>query len=800
MKALIYLNLLLALWLPISLAGAERPDERVLWQLFHAQKYRLLRQAIAEYQTRYPNWQPPNALMRLLAAQPPKPKRVSLIERALRQGNLASLRELARRQPKAFDCRNPTALRAVAQAYALAKDESTATRWYRQALNCPKVQAPALLSEAFNVLSPEAFATLLEIAKPRLSAAAYAELSYQNLRRKLLAAAQGQIWPTAEALTLQLQQALKRRDLDLIRAIAWRWYQHGDFAKARDWFSAGLELAPNDESLAEGLLYSSIQLQQEKAVLELGKRYPKLRQAGGGYLLARAWEHYHQGHDRTSQKLAEQVVNWLPEAENARYLLGWLALKRGQFRQAQHIFETLFNAHPDEEKYAQALILSYLQSGVEADELAARFPQPQIQAQLAPHLAQHAFARKQFLRAYRLDRNAFTTLAHLSAPDWGMGAMARFKSGQAGLDRLQLTLLPGYIGSYPLATSQLKLALGRLELASDQLKRAGIRTLQASREALNPSSQALLEQEALKLERDLPGHTVQAAWLELGYRQEGPLNPYFALGLTPIGGPLAPQPTVRFGMSDWQPMRNWQFAWNAEIHRQPVRQSLLSYIGLKQFGESWGQVLRHGVKFSSLLQRGHWHIYQAVEAAFLDGQGTRANWTASYTLAPGYNLPWAGFDYLSLGPYFQFMHYANNQNHFRPGHGGYFSPQAFYAGGMQLALRTQEGKPFLLESRLAAGLQHFREEAAPWFPRRCGAGPLCRLNYPDNQETSFAPSASLRFAWQIHPHLQLAGGVYARKTQGWREASGGLWLRVLFAPGTAVISADLPEALFAAIE
>jgi Tfp pilus assembly protein PilF len=800
MRCLAWILILTLAW--SALLKAEPPDERVLWQLFHAQKYRLLRQAIAEYQKQYPNWQPPAELMRWLSAvrkRAPAPRQAAF-EAALRRGDYTQLRKLARRYPQALSCQTADVLLAVAAAFAQGGDEEAALAKYQKALSCPNFLAKDVLDQALWQLTPKAFAKLLDLAKGRLSAFAYEEFAYQNARRQIfsdLRRPQAHLKVDAKLL----RQAVAHHDLDAILAISWALHRQGDFAQARTWFAAGLELVPYHEGLASGLLQSLIQLKQEQAVLEVGERYPKLRPQVGSYLLERAWEHYRQGDYSLSQKLAEQVVRWLPEVEEANYLLGWLAFKREDYKQAQRIFQALCSAHPEREDYAHALVISALQAGEDPDRLAERFPEVAVQQELIPYRARRAYQRKQFLRAYLIDPQNFAEYNRLATPDWGMGAMARFKSGQAGLDRLHMAVAPWYGGSYPFPPGRFDLNLGRIELSSNRLKSSGIRALRASKHPLNEVQRIALAQEQAQLQHTPPPHTAEAAWLELTYQHEGELNPYLQLGLTPVGAELSPRPTARLGISDWLDGAGWQWRWQAEAYRQPIRQSLLSYTGWEFFGKRWGRVLRNGAKFSGLGLIGPLALYQAIESAFIDGQSTQDNWMVGYTLAAGYNLPWPRFfDYFSFGPYFHFIHYANNQSHFRPGHGGYFSPQAFYAGGVQLALRTEEGKRFLLESRLALGIQHFREEAAPWFPRGCVSSPLCDLKFPKNRETSFAPAGELRFVFQLHPHLQLVGGVYARQTQGWREAGGGLLVRVLFAPGSSVLSSDLPEALFAAIE
>ncbi len=210
-----------------------------------------------------------------------------------------------------------------------------------------------------------------------------------------------------------------------------------------------------------------------------------------------------------------------------------------------------------------------------------------------------------------------------------------------------------------------------------------------------------------------------------------------------------------------------------------------------------------GAPEPALLHRpvgGNWGVFQQLDVAFLDGRRTKDNWTVHYSLAPTWSLEATGFDRFGTGPYFDFQHYGNNQNHFRLGHGGYFSPQRFYAAGWRLDLRTREGRPFLFEGRLALGIQHFHERAEPWFPIGCPYDTCKAGKYPRNRDTKAAPDLRLRMVGQIHPHLQIGGGVYARMTGDYKELGAGLFLRFVFEPRRAVFSSDLPDLLFAAIE
>ncbi|XSG84321.1 MAG: cellulose synthase subunit BcsC-related outer membrane protein [Methylohalobius sp. ZOD2] len=809
-------------WLSPALAQPEQPDERILWQLYHADNFQLLRQAIEEYRQRYPGWSPPQNLIRLLQKSGRSSDSVTQrqrIETAIQSENWVELVHLARRYPQHFNCRRTDYLRALALAHARSGTAQEAWKRYHMALSCPDAPLREILAESLWQLPTPFFRKLLESVRGRLTPSDYTDFNYRILRRQLIEAHRRRDWQKFQHFAETLfTSAIDRGDLDLLSLVGWTWYEREAWLQAIRWFQAGRKRAPNDEDLIYGVLSSYIHLGRDEEVFALANRHgrqsARLGELAGNYGLQRAWALYRQKRYADSRIYAERALSWLADAEPAEFLLAWLDMKNGLYENAQHRFERLYRTHPYRTDYAEGLLFSHLEAGADPERLAHRFSQPVMQELLVPYRAQRYYDRKQFLRADRVNPNAFPPLMNIDSPASHASGLYRFKSGDSGLDRLHTVIAPLYGGSYIAGNQSFAFHAGFGILQSGKLQGSSIGALQASQEPLTEAQQKRLEQEARQLREAPPTRTVRAALLAFSYRREGPFNPYFQIGLTPIGGPLTPRPTFRLGVSSTQniPFSRssrtghspfWQLHWNMEIYSQPVRQSLLSYTGWKMSGEKWGRVLRNGLKLSGVLQiNSNWSLYQSLDTAFLDGRRTKDNWTIGYTIAPGYSLPVEGVDYFSLGPYFTFMHYDNNQNHFRPGHGGYFSPQTFYAGGMQLNLRTEEGKKLLLEGSFAAGIQHFHEQTESWFPLKCGgqAALLCNLSYPANRKTSFAPSARIRMVWQAHPHLQVTGGIYARRTSGYREAGGGLSLRFLFKARKAVFSTDLPGFLFDVLE
>ncbi len=813
------------LWLSMIVSAAvwpgERPDERVLWQLFHAGKTNLLNQAIREYQRQYPGWTPPPSLQRLRASPGPvvKPGRdrkariLGRIGEAIERRDWPVLIRLAKSYPAYFGCDREGPLRALALASARTGRTADAVRQYRKLLGCPRVKFREVLEEALWTLSVSDFRQVLVSAHSLISPGDFSGFDYRSRRKALWEAREKGESDRFERLASDLaKEAVVRRDLDLVSAVAWYWQERRQWAKAEVWFIKGLKLAPENRDLASGLLTASMQLKKDERVIavvrQYGVRHSRLYKDAAGYLLGRAWELFNRRRFSLSRAYAQIASSWSDDVRPVKYLLGWLDLEQGIVSRAQGRFRDLYRRQPENSEYAKALVASYLRAGDDLDSLAKAFPDDAVLTELlAPHLGWESYHRKRFLRAWALYRQGFPQLDHIDSAYIGAAALYRFKSGRSGLDRLQTHIAPLLEGRYSTGLDQFGLQIGFQGLDSGQLQESGIRTLQAVYGMLSPAQRHRLEDEARGLRSNPPTRRGQTALLGFSWRREGSYNPYFSLGFTPLGDSLAPRPTFRLGVGDWLNLSGatWRLRWNGEAYSQPVRQSLLAYTGWKMLGKRWGRVLKNGIGMTGLLQHGGsgWNLYQSLDVAFLDGTGTKDNWMLGFTLAPGYDFGWRTFDYFTLGPYFNFLHYGNNQNHFRPGHGGYFSPQAFYGGGLQLGMQTREGRTFVVEGRLALGVQHFHEARVSWYPRGCGSEwALCAANpdYPANRETSFAPSGRLRFVWRIHPHWQLVGGIYGQRTSGYEEFGAGVSLRWLFEPRPAVFSSDLPAFLFGIVQ
>lgn len=566
-------SLILVSVFPLAWGQSDLPDERVLWQLLNADRLPLLRQAIEEYRRRHPGWEPPAALVEELRRRQHRQHAKSPEDRiaaAIRRQDWPRLIRLARRHPPLFDCHHPGRLQALALALAYGNtgDVEAAFRLYRRLLGCSGVDAEAVLEQAFWQLPTMRFEALLEHARERLSVAARQRLRYRLQRRRLIDHHRRREFVAFERLAERMAADIEaHRELDLVRLIAWTAHDRKNWQSAVRWFEMGLALAPEDESLAYGLALAYRQLRRDQDLLRLAERFPqsaRIRQLAGGYLLGEAWQAYHRNDFDDAGRLARQALALLGRQADVEHLLGWIALKTGRFEEARRRFERLQRSHPDDRRYAEALVLAYRHSGVDLRRL-LESPSPLVRSIARERLAQRHYHQKRFLSAYHLDPPRFPPLSNIDAPSIGTAALYRIRSGTGGLDRLETLIVPTFAGTYVTGNQRFTLTLGRVGLSSGKLNPTAVSRLTADPVLQN------------RLRENPPAHAVNGAWIEFSYQGEGPGRPFFSAGLTPVNHRIAPRPTFRLGFQDQDDATH--AAWRIESYSQPVRQSLLSYTG-----------------------------------------------------------------------------------------------------------------------------------------------------------------------------------------------------------------------------
>lgn len=236
------------------------------------------------------------------------------------------------------------------------------------------------------------------------------------------------------------------------------------------------------------------------------------------------------------------------------------------------------------------------------------------------------------------------------------------------------------------------------------------------------------------------------------------------------------------------------------FERQPVKDSLISYAGARNpandtavgaaltriadmsrdpvtglspvdyatgaaygLGERWGQVMKTGGGLSLSYDRSGTGFYGDASFHRYRGLNVRHNYGIQLN-AGGYMRFYEG-DASSFtgGINVNYQNFANNQNFFTYGHGGYFSPQSFLSVSFPVRYRYDNGR-WDIHGNFAPGYQSYDQEQANVFPTSDAAqGLLNRLKLQDSDvRSSYDAISKTGFA------LSADGAIYYRLTSSTR--------------------------------
>jgi len=244
------------------------------------------------------------------------------------------------------------------------------------------------------------------------------------------------------------------------------------------------------------------------------------------------------------------------------------------------------------------------------------------------------------------------------------------------------------------------------------------------------------------------------------------------------------------------------------FEREPVRDSQLSYAGLRDPGQAsltypgqvWGGVIANQglVQFSrGDAQSG---FYFAAGGQYLTGVSVEKNSRIDGT-GGAYWRAFTSPEYgdLTIGANFFGMHYANNQNAFTHGMGGYFSPQAYFLGNIPVSWVGHYQTHWHYNITGAVGAQAFQEDSTPLWPL-AGDKPLQTSQNNPMLPAVTSVSANYDFhsqvACQISPHWFAGAYLAANNTRDYSYASAGFFIRFMFRAQPSAATA--PTGLFPA--
>ena len=321
---------------------------------------------------------------------------------------------------------------------------------------------------------------------------------------------------------------------------------------------------------------------------------------------------------------------------------------------------------------------------------------------LRGHYERPSIVRQRDLRE-QAQMNLATIEGGYSAWAGGTG-IVNHRSGTAGFDALTALQAP-FEASAPLSTG------GRLTIVSNPvfldsgavtkspLLPGGI----AERLGTAPANAVLNQQNAVGV-----GGEVQFATDNLAA----------AVGYSPWGFLVSNV----IGRVNWKP-GNGPLTFTAT--RDSVKDSQLSYSGLRDpgsvgpgfAGNAWGGVVSTGGEVQYGKSDPSSGFYVSVGGQHLNGVHVQSNNRIDGDAGAYFRVkevPDEGN--LTVGVNFFGMHYSTNENFFTYGHGGYFSPQAYYLANVPFSFEGRYGPNIHYSAVAAFGLEAFQQDSAPYFP------------------------------------------------------------------------------------
>ncbi len=582
-------------------------------------------------------------------------------------------------------------------------------------------------------------------------------------------------------------KVLKKQDTNAAVLGGWLYFNHDNYKKALTWFQRATRWNPDNNDARYGTalcLYRLNKLEQAARIAQGLSNYPKAQKLLSGILVKKAVTSYKNKQYQQTIKILNRANNIRPIPDWAKEIEAWSYYHQGQYQNAASLFEQLYKRQ-HKVATAKGLFMSLVRLGSwnKLEDLAMhRGP---IAEMWVNYRAKHAFNNSQFLIAKELDPTICSGLPALDGPYASTSFAFRHKSGDKGTSRLDITRFPIVrIHKVFGGVNQIELSIATIRLESGSSIHNGV-----------PVGTDL---DWTDVSRGFP-HTLDFGIQPMIYfLHESQIDTFASFGLTPSHGPISPALIGNLGIKQ----KKSKYSWRIALFRNPVRQSILSYIGMKNPRVSnvypdisWGRVTEKGIELGGshklFSHIGGW-IYSSYSE--LDGVRVARNRHQQIALGAGYSYSSSIFQYFYIGPYIYWTRYQKNLNHFTLGHGGYFSPSHLINIGISTNFLTRECRNFQLKGKISLGYEQHREASSPWFPLM-NPNSLTNAYYNGSSSNGLCGNIRLVGVYSVRPHWQIGSAIEFRQTSGYNDYAFGIMLRYLFIPTLRCLSPELPSFL-----
>jgi cellulose synthase operon protein C len=232
---------------------------------------------------------------------------------------------------------------------------------------------------------------------------------------------------------------------------------------------------------------------------------------------------------------------------------------------------------------------------------------------------------------------------------------------------------------------------------------------------------------------------------------------------------------------------NNQASYGLSVSRRPVVDSLLSFAGTedKRTGEKWGGVTANGARAQIGQDNGDIGSYAYGSWHKLLGHNVQSNSRGELGGGVYWYLQNEKDNYLTAGLSMTAIGYQENLGYYTLGHGGYFSPQSFFAVGIPVSW-AQRGDKYSYRIKGSIGVQHIQQDAADYFPgdsalQAAASNALGEpAVYDSNSSTGVGYSLAAAGEYQLNSNLFLGGELGIDNAQDYQQLNGGMYLRYMY--------------------
>ncbi|VVP56618.1 Cellulose synthase operon protein C [Pseudomonas fluorescens] len=251
------------------------------------------------------------------------------------------------------------------------------------------------------------------------------------------------------------------------------------------------------------------------------------------------------------------------------------------------------------------------------------------------------------------------------------------------------------------------------------------------------------------------------------------------IGTTPIGFKYT---TAAGGVSVDRPLEdNSNVRYGVNVSRRPVTDSVTSFAGAtdERTGKSWGGVTANGGRAQLSFDDQQVGTYGYGSWHKLLGHNVKSNSRAELGGGLYWYLSNTEDGKLTAGLSATGLSFENNQDFFTYGHGGYFSPQSYFALGVPVTW-SQRTDRFSYLIKGSVGVQHFEQDGADYFPNDKGLQAASNQSYESQSKTGVGYSLSGSGEYKFNSNVFLGANLGLDNAQDYKQFTGAMYLRYMF--------------------